>query len=145
MSSSGTILKVESQSPPLILRILYFLLFGWWFTGVWINVAWVLNVIIVGLPLGLWMLNRVPQVLTLKAVPSFLETSLRDGQFVYVKTTGVPQRSFVVRAIYFVFIGWWLSLIWSNVAWLLCAIILGLPLGIWMLNRLPAVTTLMRS
>ena len=51
---------------PLLLRILYFFLFGWWATGVWINVAWFLNATIIGLPLGLWMLNRVPQVLTLR-------------------------------------------------------------------------------
>ena len=51
---------------PLLLRILYFFLFGWWATGVWINVAWFLNATIIGLPLGVWMLNRVPQVLTLR-------------------------------------------------------------------------------
>jgi uncharacterized membrane protein YfcA len=42
-------------------------------------------------------------------------------------------------------IGWWFSLIWSVVAWLLCVSIIGLPIGAWMFNRLPNVTTLMNQ
>lgn len=137
--------EVKGEAPPLILRILYFFLFGWWFTGIWINAAWVLNITIIGLPFGLWMLNRVPQILTLSPMTSRLETTMQDGQIITVRTTGIPQRSWIIRLIYFIFIGWWLSLIWSNVAWLLCVVIIGLPFGIWMLNRLPAVTTLMRT
>jgi len=143
MSSSTTVIR--QPAPPLILRIIYFILFGWWFTGVWINVAWVLNITLIGLPFGLWMLNRVPQILTLNPSPSVLATTVRDGQVITVRVQDVPQRSWPIRLIYFVFIGWWLSLIWSNVAWLLCAVIIGLPVGIWMFNRLPAVTTLMRT
>jgi hypothetical protein len=30
-------------------------------------------------------------------------------------------------------------------AWALCVSIIGLPLGVWMFNRLPEVTTLMRQ
>ena len=143
---SGNVSKMsEGGGVPLLLRVLYFLLFGWWFTGVWINAAWVLNVTVIGLPLGLWMLNRVPQVLTLKPVRSVVMTQIRGGEIISLRTTGVPQHFWLWRLLYFVVIGWWASLIWANVAWFLCAIIVGLPLGIWMLNRLPAVTTLMRT
>jgi uncharacterized membrane protein YccF (DUF307 family) len=44
-----------------------------------------------------------------------------------------------------VLIGWWLSLIWSLLGWLFCVTIIGMPLGVLMLNRLPNVTTLMRQ
>jgi uncharacterized membrane protein YccF (DUF307 family) len=54
------------------------------------------------------------------------------------------QPPFLLRAVYFVVIGWWFSLLWAAVAWLLCATILGLPLGVLMLNALPLVTTLRR-
>ena len=47
--------------------------------------------------------------------------------------------------LYFVLIGWWFSLLWSLLAWLLCVTIIGLPLGVWMFNRLPSVTTLMNQ
>ena len=63
---SRTTAVVQEPSIPFLIRVLYFFLFGWWATGVWILAAWFLNLTIVGLPLGLWMLNRVPQVLTLR-------------------------------------------------------------------------------
>jgi uncharacterized membrane protein YccF (DUF307 family) len=135
---------VQEPSIPLLLRILYFFLFGWWATGVWINVAWFLNLIIVGLPLGLWMLNRVPQVLTLRPAKQVLVAREHGGR-VDVRTEGLPQQPWPLRLLYFALIGWWLSFLWANVAWAISATIIGLPLGIWMFNRLPALTTLMRT
>ncbi len=134
----------QETGMPLLLRILYFFLFGWWATGVWINVAWVLNVTIIGLPLGLWMLNRVPQVLTLRPMQQMVIVS-NSSERVEVRTSGLPQHPWLLRLVYFVLIGWWLSLVWSNLAWAICATVIGLPVGIWMFNRLPALTTLMRA
>jgi uncharacterized membrane protein YccF (DUF307 family) len=136
--------NVQQSDVPLLLRILYFFLFGWWATGVWINVAWVLNATIIGLPLGLWMLDRVPQVLTLRPVKQVLVTS-RHGERVDIHSVGISQHAWPLRLLYFVLIGWWLSLLWANLAWIISATIIGLPLGIWMFNRLPAITTLMRT
>jgi uncharacterized membrane protein YccF (DUF307 family) len=128
----------------LLFRILYFFLFGWWATGIWINVAWFLNLTIIGLPLGVWMLNRVPQVLTLRPGRQVLVAREHRSQVV-IRTEGVPQRIWPLRALYFVLIGWWLSWLWANAAWIISATIIGLPLGIWMFNRVPALTTLMRT
>jgi uncharacterized membrane protein YccF (DUF307 family) len=135
---------VREPGVPLLLRILYFFLFGWWATGIWINVAWFLNLIIIGLPLGVWMLNRVPQVLTLRPSKQVL-VAREHGEGVEIRAEGLPQRPWLIRAFYFVLIGWWLSWLWANVAWIVSATIIGLPLGIWMFNRLPALTTLMRA
>lgn len=141
---SDTKAVVRDAGVPLLVRILYFLLFGWWATGIWINVAWALNATIIGLPLGVWMLNRVPQVLTLRPASQMVVTTER-GKVVEIRTQGLPQRSWLIRLLYFVFIGWWLSWLWSNAAWLISLTIIGLPVGIWMFNRLPALTTLMRT
>lgn len=135
--------EVKGAGVPLLLRIVYFLLFGWWLTGIWINVAWVLNATILGLPLGLWMLNRVPQVLTLQPSRQLVIAEERGEQIV-LRTRHLPQQPWPLRAIYFVLVGWWLSWLWANAAWIVSATIIGLPLGIWMFHRLPAVTTLMR-
>lgn len=135
--------EVKGAGVPLLLRILYFLLFGWWLTGIWINVAWFLNATILGLPLGLWMLNRVPQVLTLQPSRQLVIAEERGEQIV-LRTRHLPQHPWPLRAIYFVLVGWWLSWLWANAAWIASATIIGLPLGIWMFHRLPAVTTLMR-
>ena len=51
---------------PFILRVLWFIFIGWHVTFWWVLAAWLLNLTIIGMPLGLWMLNRVPLVLTLR-------------------------------------------------------------------------------
>jgi uncharacterized membrane protein YccF (DUF307 family) len=135
---------VPEPGVPLLLRILYFFLFGWWATGVWINVAWLLNATIIGLPLGVWMLNRVPVVLTLRPTRRLI-VAYERGRRIEIRTEGLPQHAWPLRLIYFVLIGWWLSLVWANLAWIISATVIGLPLGIWMFNRLPALTTLMRT
>jgi uncharacterized membrane protein YccF (DUF307 family) len=131
---------VRQSGPGLLVRALYFILFGLWFSGIWAVVAWVLCVTIIGLPFGLWMLNRLPQVVTLKPSRSDL----------VVTTTGrvierdVPQAPFLLRALYFLLIGWWLSAIWIAIAWALCASIVGMVIGFWMFNRTAAIVSLAR-
>jgi uncharacterized membrane protein YccF (DUF307 family) len=125
----------------LLIRALYFILFGLWFSGIWAVVAWLLCVTVIGLPLGLWMLNRLPQVATLK--PS--SQKLMYGPNGQLTALRVRQRSFLVRALYFVLVGWWFSAIWIAVAWALHATIVGIILGFWMLDQVPAVVTLART
>jgi uncharacterized membrane protein YccF (DUF307 family) len=136
--------RVQSQQFPFILRALWFIFIGWHVTLWWILIAWFLNLTIIGLPLGLWMLNRVPLVLTLRSARGY-NVATNSGGEVEWHYENVPQRSFIVRAIYFLLIGWWFSLVYSLLAWLLCVTIIGLPVGVWMFNRLPQVTTLMRQ
>ncbi|MBK9714761.1 MAG: YccF domain-containing protein [Kouleothrix sp.] len=131
----------RSDGPGLLIRALYFVLIGWWFSAIWAVVAWLLCITIIGLPLGLYMLNRMPQAVTLK--PSHSNVVLTpSGRLVHVD---VRQRPFLVRALYFVLIGWWLSAIWLTVAWALHVSIIGIVIGFWMFNRVPAVITLARS
>jgi uncharacterized membrane protein YccF (DUF307 family) len=133
--------RQPAQEIPFILRVLWFFIFGWELTGVWILVAWALNATIIGLPLGLWMIDRVPQVLTLKARPGAYLVDMKNGRSRFAPAKNPP---FLIRALYFIVIGWWFSLIWAAAAWLLCATILFLPLGVMMLNTLPTMTTLHR-
>lgn len=138
---SENIVTRNVRQTPFLLRAVWFVLIGWELTAVWVLVAWLLNLTIIGLPLGIWMLDRVPQVLTLKAVPGRYVTDLKSGDTLYE-----PGRQvfFLVRLVYFVLIGWWLSLIWLIVGYVLCLTVIGLPLGLLMLNRLPFITTLHR-
>ncbi len=41
-----------SEQRSLLVRAVWFLLVGWWVTGIWLSVAWFLNVTTVGLPFG---------------------------------------------------------------------------------------------
>lgn len=140
--SAAATLRRPVRDIPFILRVIWFFVLGWEITGVWILIAWTLNISLVGLPLGLWMIDRVPQVLTLKVRKGDYEYDPGSGRSKFVAGSQTP---FLLRAVYFLLFGWWLSLIWAAAAWVLCATILGLPLGVIMLNALPFVTTLHRN
>lgn len=114
-------------------RALWFVFIGWWATPLVANVAWLMNATVVLLPVGIKLINLVPTVLSL-AEPR----SLSDSR------TARGQHSLVVRALYFVFVGWWLGFIWTNVAAFLAITVVGLPIAFWMFNRLPFVTSLYR-
>lgn len=129
----------ETGSPPLILRAVWFILVGWEVTAVWLLIAWIMNLTVIGIPIGVKMINWVPKVLTLKGG---ITRKIEDGEITIVET---EQHNLFVRAVYFVLIGWWLSLIWMAIGYLLCISIVGLPFGIWMLNRLPEATSLFRQ
>ena len=47
------------------LRLVYFVVVGWWLGAIWLTVAWLLSVTIIGLPAGLLMYNRIGGVMTL--------------------------------------------------------------------------------
>jgi len=117
----------------LLVRALWFVVVGWWATPLVVNVAWLLNATVILIPLGVKLVNLVPTVLTLAEPRSLDQPESARG-----------QHSLLVRAVYFVFVGWWLSLIWANVAAFLAVTIVGLPVAFWMFNRLPYVTSLYR-
>jgi uncharacterized membrane protein YccF (DUF307 family) len=119
---------------PLGIRALWFVFAGLWLGQIWLVIAWLLNLTLIGLPLGMWMLTMLPQVMTLRQERRSLSRP--------------PDRSganFAVRAIYFVLIGWWLSLLWMELAWLASASLIGLPLAFLMFERVGTVTTLAES
>ena len=142
VAKSNFKVKKTTNEVPFLLRVLWFFLLGWELAGIWIVAAWVFNVTIIGLPVGLWMIDQVPQVLTLKSRRGVWVIDTDKGKSKFV---GANQPSWIIRGLYFLLIGWWFSLLWSLVAWFLCATIIGLPLGVLMLHALPSVTTLQRG
>lgn len=124
--------EATRQGPNWFITLLWFVFVGSWLSALWSIVAWALMVSVIGLPLGLIMLNRLPQIATLRP-----PLRLRDG-------ARVPQLFWLWRAAYFLLVGWWLSFIWMTLAWTASATLVGIPLGIYLWNRVPAVTTLAR-
>jgi hypothetical protein len=88
---------------------------------------------------GLWIINRLPTLITLR--PQNQAWRIEDG----VLVAGNRQNPFLLRAVYLVLMGWWLSAAWLITAYLLVASIIGLPLAFWMYGRAGSVTTLYRS
>ena len=142
MKAEKTIV-VSKDNPGCLVQLLWFALIGWWVGELWMAAAWFLMVTIIGAPIGVAMLNMLPQVIALRGQRTSVEV-MQVGNMFVTKDTHVPQRSIVLRVIYFVLIGWWLSALWMEAAYALCLSIVGLPIGFWMFDQVPALLTLRR-
>jgi uncharacterized membrane protein YccF (DUF307 family) len=49
-----------------LIRTIWFVVFGWWFSAIWMAIAYLLCLSIIGLPLGFWMFDLTPTVVSLK-------------------------------------------------------------------------------
>ena len=112
---------------------MWFIFIGWWLSAVAIGVAYFLCAIIIGIPLGFMLFNRLPMILTLRP---------RTEQAVY--GGDAEQLPLWIRAVWFILVGWWLGAFYITFAWALCVIIVTLPIGLWLFNRIGAVMTLLR-
>jgi uncharacterized membrane protein YccF (DUF307 family) len=142
--SGPQIVYQDKTGHGILLRAAWFLFIGWWVGQIWLGLAWLLNLTIIGLPLGLAMINKLPKIMTLKSQQAQLDLSTNaDGTYTLTRKH-VDQKPFWMRALYFVLVGWWASLLWAEVAWLFCLFIVTIPVGFIMFNKMPAVTTLAR-
>jgi uncharacterized membrane protein YccF (DUF307 family) len=132
---------VTKENPGCLVQLLWFALVGWWAGELWIAAAWIMMITIVGAPIGVAMLNMLPQVIALRGHRTAVEVTW-DGKL--IRETRVPQRNILLRIVYFLTIGWWLTALWMEAAYALCLSIIGLPLGFWMFDRVPALLTLRR-
>jgi uncharacterized membrane protein YccF (DUF307 family) len=84
MAVSARPIVVASGGPNVLIRFLWFLFLGWWLGGLVSVLAWALIAIVIGLPLGLWLVNRLPSVMTLRPQeatwPLDADGVLRRGQ-----------------------------------------------------------------
>jgi uncharacterized membrane protein YccF (DUF307 family) len=115
----------------VLVRAVWFVLVGIWATPVLLYVAWFCNATVVLLPVGIKLINYAPFVASLKR--SDEEVEIENGK---------PQASLPVRAVYFVLVGWWLSLLWITVAAFFTVSIIGFPVAVTMYSSLPYVTSL---
>lgn len=131
---------MKPAGPGCLVRGVYFVFIGWWLGALASAVAWLLNITIIGLPLGLAIINHLGAIITLQ--PRSQTVVVHGG---VVTVSGAKQPAFALRAAYFLLVGWWLSGIWMALAYLALITILLIPLAFWMYNRTAAVTTLHRN
>ena len=133
------------SGPNMFLRIIWYVFIGWWLSGWLMFAAGVCVASVILLPVGLALVNRLPTVLTLRPTTQrTVATMTANGQVAY-QVAGAAQHPLWLRALYFLCVGWWLCLLVMGVAYLVSLTIIGLPVAIMMLNRLPAATTLRRN
>ena len=141
-SGTSTIVTMESPEPNLLIRAVWFFVVGWWLSGLAISLAVLLQLTIIGIPAAVYIINRIPQATTLKSSRTAIVT---EGEGVArVGFSDREQRSWLVRAIYYVLVGWWAVSLWLVVAWAAGLTIVLLPLSFWMYGAAGKVQTLRR-
>jgi uncharacterized membrane protein YccF (DUF307 family) len=142
-AQTQTTIIQKTQGPGCLVQALWFLFVGWWLGGAATTLAWFLNTIIIGLPVGMAILNNIPKFIALQEPEKYLRVTSRDGS-TRVTEIAPPQVNFLIRTVFFLLIGWWWSGIWMSIAYALCMTIILMPIGLQMFRMTPAMTTLRR-
>lgn len=129
---------------PIPARIAWFVFAGIWLTGLWVVATWVTLCTIVGRPLAARMLDLMPTVLTLRPPGSRYGVLPVSPGLLPIPHPGVPQHELVIRAAYFLFVGWWASLVWMILAYVISLSAVGMPLAYRMFGLTPTVAHLER-
>ena len=90
----------KRDNPGCLIQVLWFALVGWWLGQIWIAVAWFLMVTIVGIPLGVMMLNKLPQVIALRGEAHRVAVSTRGDGTLTQREISVPETDMLVRALH---------------------------------------------
>jgi uncharacterized membrane protein YccF (DUF307 family) len=143
MTDQSVVIETK-RNPGCLLQLLWFAFIGIWLGQVWMIAAWVLMVTIIGIPLGVAMLNMLPKIYALREPVHQVRIVRRMDGSLTEQEIARPQINILLRAIYFLLIGWWFSALWMEAAYLLCTTVIGLPLGFWMFDRIPAVLSMKR-
>ena len=140
---SNVVIMAQSPEPNLVLRVLWFIFVGWWASFLTIWVAGLLQLTIIGIPAAIWVINRIPQIMTLKSSRKLQAVQNQDGITV-VSFSDRQQLKWWVRTIYYVLVGWWATMLWLIVLWLFGVLIITLPISFWMGGQIGKIQTLRR-
>ncbi len=133
----------SSPEQNILLRVAWFIFIGWWLSGLTALLAILLQLTIIGIPVAIWLINRVPQITTLKSSRT-LQVSEGEGGVVMVAHADREQFPWWGRVIYYVLVGWWAASIWMMLAWLATITLILMPLGFWMYGATGKIQTLRR-
>jgi uncharacterized membrane protein YccF (DUF307 family) len=141
-----TIINIGGQkrSAGCITQVIWWLFIGWWLSLLAVTIAWFLMATVIGIPLGIAIINAMPKIVALREPEQAGIQIIQAGGVTVVNTQGTQQLPFVLRALWFLFVGLWVSAFWMALAWLACITVLGLPIGFWMFDKTPGILTLKR-
>lgn len=134
MSESDSI--VVREAPGCLLQILWFIFVGWWLGAIAVAFAYLMFIFVITIPLGVAILNVVPELFTLRAPPRRVTP---------YGPVDVHQPNILIRALWFVVVGWWLAGITLAIGYVLCLTFIGMPVGFLLFDATPALLTLRRT
>jgi len=138
-----TVVMAPSPEPNLLVRVLWFLFVGWWLSFWAVLLAILFQLTILGIPVAVWIINRIPQITTLKSSRR-LQIVQTEAGVVVVSHADRAQRPWWQRAIWYVLVGWWAVSMWMLLAWVASVTLLLMPLGFWMYGQTGKIQTLRR-
>ena len=94
---SNIVVMSNSPEPNILLRVVWFVFVGWWLSFWAIVLATVLQLTIIGIPGAIWVINRIPQIMTLKSSRR-LQVSNNDSGVTVIGYSDREQRRWWVRA-----------------------------------------------
>lgn len=126
---------------------------GCWLSGWAVPFGWLYAMLSITVPIGLYIINRLPQITTLRPSSQTVRAKVDEEGNTVIENVDIPQRLFTGRAVYFLLVGWWFSALWLVLAWLISIlstitvilIPLGWPLAFFMFSKAAAITTLRRT
>jgi uncharacterized membrane protein YccF (DUF307 family) len=142
VANAAVVFETKS-GPGFLVRAVWFLFVGWWLTGIMSVIAWLSMITIIGLPIGIYLINRIPTFITLRPRTRQITATMEAG-LLRISEHKRSQQPWYIRLVWFIFIGSWMSAIAMLAAWVLCVLILTLPLGLMLYNRIPFVASLYR-
>jgi uncharacterized membrane protein YccF (DUF307 family) len=142
MNNPGSVVVETKQNPGCLLQLLWFAFIGIWLGQAWMVVAWIFMVTIIGIPIGVAMLNMLPKVIALREPSRRVVVRTNGAGEITQREVEPEQVNILLRAIYFILIGWWFSAVWMETAYAVSLSIIGLPVGFWMFDRVPLILSL---
>ncbi len=130
----GMKVVVRSQ-PGCLVQLLFFIFIGWWLGGLAVTLAYLLFLTIIGIPLGVMIINKIPYLMALRTTEPVISTPGHNAR----------QINIIIRVVWFFLLGWELTALWISIAYIFCLTILGMPIGFWMFDKAPGLLTLHQS
>ena len=125
------------------LRMVWLVFAGWWLSIAWVLVAWLCVLIVPLTGFGLTMLANITRVAAFRS-PGDECHSILSATLWRLDNVHTLQRPVLLRLLYALSIGWWLSLLWAILAWAESLSIDRRPSGVARFMRLPRFATLQR-
>ena len=92
---AGTPTIIVRNQPGCLVQLLYFVFIGWWLGALAISLAYLLFLTILGIPLGVMIINKIPYLMALRQTDPVISYA----------GSAAAQHNFIIRALWFLLIG----------------------------------------
>lgn len=133
--TGGVTPMLVKDRPGCLFQLLWFVFVGWWLGLLAVAAAYLLFALVITIPLGIMILNVLPELIALRAAPRLVTP---------YGAVSRPQHNILLRAAWFVLVGWWLTAVVLVLGYALCLTIIGMPLGFLCFDAAPTLLTLRR-